>query len=103
MRFINKNFIIFKEFLQYDGNGNPIWRILDTINVRELKNNEILTSCDCQKDDKPDEEIIAIVIITDARFFIGKIAKAWRANTKTGRIEPIINLKGINWVSDFSF
>lgn len=99
----NENFIIiFDQFLQYNGK-EAIFRILDSINVGKLKDNETYVTCsgECRKDESDDEcygSIIAIVIDDDKEFF-DRIVKAWCANMKTGKIEPITNLKGIKCVN----
>ena len=89
-RYIDENetlIITFEEFL-YDEYGNVNFKVLDIINIGRLKENENLEYCDCRLDKVLDSEIIAVVIWEDKEFH-DKIVKAWRANTKTGKIEPI--------------
>ena len=86
---------VFTEHLEYDENGIPENKLLDTINIGILKDMEKLNYCSCRQDKIIDSEIIAIAIMEEKAFF-NKIIKAWRADTKTGRIESIKNLKGID-------
>jgi len=92
----NENIIcVFTEFLEHDEEGIPKKKILDAINVGKLEDKENLNYCNCRQNTIFDSEIIAIVIEEDKEIF-DKIIKAWRANTKTGRIEPIESIKEID-------
>lgn len=90
------NICIFEEFLKSDEQGNVKYQILDTINIGKLKNNEYFTFCNCRQDTTWDSEIIALVVADHDNEYYDRIIKAWRANTKTGEIEIIKILKGIN-------
>ncbi|MDR0516839.1 MAG: hypothetical protein LBH25_07315 [Fibromonadaceae bacterium] len=91
---------IFDEFSkQWFENGRVKYKILDTINVGKLNDNEGLAYQGCLQDAIMDSEIIAIVIYEDKEFH-DKIIKAWRANTKTGRFEPIKNVTGITCINE---
>ena len=91
----NENVIcIVTEFLQHDENGNPIRKILDTINIGKLKAGEMLTYGNCWQDSIWSPEIIAIVNAEDKEIF-DKIVKAWRVDNKTGSIASIENFVGI--------
>jgi len=70
------------------------YKILDTINIGKLKDNEIIVCRVCRQDEVFDSEIIAIVIADDKDVF-DRIVKAWRADTKTGRFTKIENLNKI--------
>jgi hypothetical protein len=87
---------IFEEFLKAEEKGKVKYKILDTINIGQVKETEYLTYCNCRQDTIWDSEIIALVIADHDNEFYERIIKAWRANTKTGKIEIIKNLKGIN-------
>ena len=101
-----KNMIcIFNEY-KYDERGIARYKILDTIRIEKLKDREYF-AIDCKQDGTMlDNEIIAIVRLEDGEDFyadgenyFNKVIRAWRADTKTGRIKPIENLKGIVGIS----
>lgn len=86
----------FDEFSQQrDEKGRVRFKILDIVNIGMLKNNEYFTLQTCKRDTIQDIEIIAIVIADHDKEYYDIIVKAWRANRKTGRIEPIENIDGI--------
>ena len=94
---------IFNEY-QISENGLPA-KILDTIHIGKLKDREYLF-LNCTQDETIwDSEIIAVAILEKGKdfydvLFFEKIVKAWRADTKTGRIKPIENLKGLVGIND---
>jgi len=85
----------FEEFSNRDEQGKVKYKILDTINIGKLKDNELLTFCNCQRDTILDNEIIAVVIYAENQWIYDKIVRAWRADTKTGKLLPINDLQGI--------
>ena len=86
---------IFSEIVRYEGNS-AIFKIVDAIKTENIITDEsfILLS-DCRKNKVSDSEIIAIGIYEN-KDFLNKIVKAWRINTKTRKIEPIDDLRGID-------
>ena len=90
---------IFEEFVQSEDQGKVNYKILDTINIGKLKDNEAFSFSGCRQDTMLDSEIIAVAIAEEDKEYHDKIVKAWRADTKTGRIEPIKNIKGITCVN----
>ena len=94
----NNDFIIciFEEFLEATEKGKVNYKILDTINIGQIKETEYLTYCNCRQDTIADSEIIAIVVADRDNEYYNRIIKAWRANTKTGKIEIIKDKTGIN-------
>ena len=80
-------------------------KILDTINIGKLKDREhIILNC-IQNGSIMDSEIIAVVRLQEGKNFyevseFKNIVKAWRADTKTGIIKPIENVKGIRGIND---
>jgi hypothetical protein len=101
----NGNMIFFfEEFVEHDEKGrNPKFKILDTLNVGKLKTNEFAWYQQCRKYAAFDSEIIAIVIAGEYNYYEYHTVKAWRANTKTGKIQAIENLKGIYCVNEHDF
>lgn len=93
-----KDFIIcvFEEFLEATEKGKVNYKILDTINIGQIKETEYFTYCNCRQGTTWDSEIISLVVADHDNEYYDRIIKAWRANTKTGKIEIIKNLKGIN-------
>ncbi|MGH2667160.1 hypothetical protein [Flavobacterium sp.] len=76
-------------------------KILDTIMISNLKEDEIISLCTCRVNGINNSEIIAVVKDknNDAEY-LNKIVKAWKANSKNGRIIPIDNLNGIDCVNE---
>jgi hypothetical protein len=64
------------------------FEILDTLQIRNLKETEYISYQLCRKDSINDSEIIAVVLFEDTEYFT-KVLKAWRANRKTGKIIEI--------------
>ncbi len=92
---------ILQEFVEQDEKGkNPKYKILDTLNIGKLKNNELAWYQQCRKNTIFDSEIIAIVVAGECKNYEDNIVKAWRANTKTGKIQTIENLIGIDCARD---
>ena len=95
---------VFDEII-YNETGKPNYKILDTLNVGKLKDGEYFVF-DCKQDNTIwDTEIFAIVFVENDdelynNEFYDKIVKAWRANTKTGIIKPIKNLKGLIGINE---
>ncbi len=94
-RYDETYFIAFEEFLKSDKNKNFKNKILDTINISKIKPWQSITYCHCIQDTILDNELIAFVIRDDKSIYYDTIIKAWRADTKTGKIIPIKNLKSI--------
>lgn len=74
------------------------FEILDTLQIRNLKNTEYISCQVCRKDKVQDSEIIAIVVYENKEYF-SKVLKAWRANRKTGKITSI-SVKGIDCLNE---
>lgn len=99
----DKNFlIILEEIIKEPGDQKSKFRILDTLNIPKLNPDEIIAYATCRLDKKDDSEIIAIVKShsSDDVEFYSHIIKAWRADTKTKKIVPIKDLKGIDCVNE---
>ena len=90
----------FEEIVRYDESGSVKYKILDTLNIGKLNDNEWFVFCNCRQNTIWDSEILAIIIAEDDKQFHERIIKAWRADTKTGRIKPIENLNGIDCANE---
>ena len=76
-------------------------KILDTIMINNLKKDEIISLCTCRINEKNDSEIIAVVKDeNNDTEYLNKIVRAWKANSKNGKIIPITNLSGIDCVNE---
>lgn len=64
------------------------FEILDTLQIRNLKETEYISYQLCRKDSINDSEIIAVVLFEDTEYYT-EVLKAWRANRKTGKIIEI--------------
>ena len=74
------------------------FEIIDTLQIRNLRETEYISYQICRKDSVPDSEIIAIVLFDNAEYF-SRVLKAWRANRKTGQIIEI-ETKGIDCLNE---
>ena len=72
------------------------YSLIDILEISDLKQNQQIAYGICRLNGEPDQEIFAIYEVSDwdVEFFT-QIVKAWRANTKTGKIEEI-STKGID-------
>ncbi|WP_046673922.1 hypothetical protein [Sphingobacterium sp. Ag1] len=91
---------ILEELLPDDSKGKVKYKILDTINIQKLKSNEQLSLCNCKQGDKPDSEIIAISRVDEHKEYFDKIVKAWRMDTKSQKIIPLKDTKGISCLNE---
>ncbi|MBO9702259.1 MAG: hypothetical protein J7604_18765 [Sporocytophaga sp.] len=91
----DKHIIILDEISKPSENGKVKFKILDTIYIDNVKENQFIAYGNCSQGNVSNEEIIALVIDTDDENDYDKIIKAWYADTKNGRIKPITNTKGI--------
>ncbi len=98
----NKDFVIciFEEFLESNEKGKVNYKILDTINIGQIKETEFLSFCNCRQDTIWDSEIIALVVADYNYEYFDRIIRAWRADTYTGKIKIVKNLTGINCVNE---
>lgn len=65
-----------------------IVEVLDVLNFPKLKKTEVFAMGGCHLNGKFDGELFAIAI-SEEKQYLTKIAKAWRANMTTKKIEPI--------------
>jgi len=99
----DKNFlIVLEELIKEPNNPKSKFKILDTLNIQKLNPDEILTYTTCRLNKIHDSKIIAIVKShsSDDVEFYDHIVKAWRADTKTQKIVPIEDVKGIDCINE---
>ncbi len=93
----NINLIIFDEIVRYD-KGKPIFKMLDILEIKDLKKDEEIDFTLCTLDKKTDNEIITIFKHDDKDVFKKIIIKAWRANRNIGKFEIINDIKEIECI-----
>jgi|GEM_PF-4173716 len=91
----NENAIVTLEKLLYGALELIGFKVLDAINVGKLNENELLQAFQCRLNMVYDNEIIAVVIWESDKEFFDKVIRAWRADTKTGKIKEI-DIEGID-------
>jgi hypothetical protein len=93
-----RHVITFERIISQPNNSQVEYQILDTLNIDVPIKNGYISYCTCRQDTTFDYEIIALVIAEDKEYY-DKIIRAWRADTKTGKIYPLKNVAGINCVN----
>ena len=91
--------IIFKS-ITTDSVENVTYKVLDTLNILNLKKSEFITIGYCYMDNRDDSNIIAVVDKTES-LKIKNIKKVWRTNTASKKIERENNLTEINCFNEF--
>ena len=76
------------------------YSLIDIFEISDLKQNQQIAYGICRLNGEPDQEIFAIYEVSDwdVEYFT-QIVKAWRANTKNGKIEEI-STKGIDCINE---
>ena len=72
--------------------------LLDTIHIGRLKPRQGVILTQCRLNGRDVTGILALVKMDDNQYF-KKVIKAWKANTKTNRFEPISTI-GIDCLND---
>ena len=93
------NLIVFKS-ISRDSIENIIYKISDTLIIKNLNKPELITIGYCQINEDNNENIIAIIDKTDS-LKVQNIKKVWKANTNTNKIEIINKLDGINCFNEW--
>jgi hypothetical protein len=79
--------------------GNkPDFMLLDTIRIGHIKPGQGVILTHCRLNGRDVAGILALVKMDDNQYF-KKVIKAWKANTKTNRFEPI-STTGIDCLND---
>ena len=87
----DETLILFSK-IELDNERKEIYSILDTLQIKNLTQVQMMTIGYCEVENSLMEEIIAIVSKTDInKDTIHKINKAWKANAQSNKIEPIKN------------
>lgn len=77
-----------------------LYRAIDTIHVKDLREDERITIGYCQHENFNQGEVIAVIKETDS-LYTTDIIKAWRANPGSERIEVLKNHEGIKCLNEF--
>jgi len=92
----NKYILILEEILTPDENGKVKYKILDTVNVGNVKTDQFVTYNNCKQGADFDNQLIVLVSMGDEDKEDYPVLKAWRADSKTGKINPVTDLKAIS-------
>lgn len=92
----NSHLILLEEFIHENNNPKAKYKILETLIITGVKEDEYISICDCRLNGVSDDEIIAIVKADDEKEYFDRIVRAWRADSKSETIIPIRNLKNID-------
>lgn len=76
------------------------YRALDTLLVKDLKNNERVTVGYCKHEDYYEGEILALVKGTD-KTEVMETVKAWRANPESEKIELLEDHEGLECINEY--
>ena len=90
--------IWFERLTHRDETGRPNWEVKDVLVLPALRKNQVLVYAMCYSGKQPDKEIVAIADYQDAEF-LTRLHRAWRANRKTEKFEPI-SPKGIKCTNE---
>jgi hypothetical protein len=94
----DSHIVILEEIVQSDKKGEVMYKILDTIHVQHVKEDQFLTFVACSHDENFNEKLIVLVSVINDTVSDYKVVKAWLADTKTGRIKALADTKGINCI-----
>jgi hypothetical protein len=98
----NQRMILFEKIIE-TGKPNKDFKILDTIVINDLKENEFISIGLCRKNGKFDSRIFTIIendINNNEVEFFKKIKKAWKANLDTKKIEKLNKISGIECTNE---
>ena len=93
----NKRIILLEKIVD-EGKPKKKFKIVDTLNIDNLKENEFALFGECERGEIPDRGIIAILkgnINDEDLESFTNVQKAWKVNIKTEKIELLTDLNGI--------
>lgn len=91
--------ILFSE-INLDDMRKEHYRLLDTLEIAGVREPYFVTIGYCYKEDLHEEQIIGIVQRAEG-MHIRNLLTAWKADTRTGRIEELKKLGGIKCLNEF--
>lgn len=95
----NQNLILFNR-VERGASLKREYNVLDTLVIPREDDSKFVTIGYCQINNNNDENLIVLAKKTDS-LKIKTIFKAWRANTKSEKIEPINHLDSINCFNEW--
>jgi len=104
MQHKNKRIIILEKIIE-TGKPKKNYKILDTIHINNLTENEFTSVGICYDNDKEDSRIFTIINgNVNANHFdielFTNIKRAWKANLETAKIEEVSDIKGISCMNE---
>lgn len=99
----NKDLVLFYEVVDRDSIivNNFSYRVLDTLHITDIKEDEYLSIGNCYHEAFYQGEIISLVKKTDS-LQVQSIVKAWRANPESGSLEVLEEFEGIICLNELS-
>ncbi|WP_324720411.1 hypothetical protein [Salinimicrobium sp. HB62] len=95
LRETNENLVLFYKVVDRQQNtGENTFRVLDTLQIRNLRQDEEIIIGYCYNQNYYEGELVAVAEKTDS-LVAQKILKVWRANPASGAVEAVENFKGI--------
>jgi hypothetical protein len=94
------HYCFFVELLDRDESGKVNYKILDTVHVGKIREDEDLSICTCLQGTIPDDEIIAVVKSDFKKEYYDEIVRAWRADTDNGKFRPIKHTREISCINE---
>lgn len=94
------NLIVLKSITLNSKNKNRIFKILDTLIIRNLDKPELITIGYCEINNNIDVNLISIVDKTDS-LHIQSIKKVWKANIISEKFEIVNDISRINCLNEW--
>ena len=94
-----ENIVLFNK-ITLDENYQEHYSIIDTLKIKDLKNDTYISIGYCEMENTLPEEIIAILRRTE-KDTIQEILKAWKANSETKKIEKIKDIIKLKCLNEF--
>ncbi|WP_418226873.1 hypothetical protein [Christiangramia sp. ASW11-125] len=94
-----ENIVLFNK-ITLDQNDQEHYSIIDTLKIKDLKNDTYISIGYCEIDNALTEEIIAILRRTE-KDTIQEVLKAWKANSETNKIEEIKDFTKLKCLNEY--
>ncbi len=96
----NSLILFYRAGLQHEEGDEISYLALDTLQVKDVGENEQITIGYCTKQGFPEGEIIALVEESDS-LYVKSVIKAWRANKASEKMEVVEDLDRIDCINEF--
>ena len=94
-----ENIVLFNK-VTLDENYQEHYSIIDTLKIKDLKDDTFISVGYCEMESTLPEEIIAILRRTE-KDTIQEILKAWKANSETKKIEEIKDITELKCLNEY--